>query len=249
MAKLMEKKKLSLSKLQSIARRRGLKGYSKLERNELIQLINGSLSTYRAIAEQHGLTDYSKLNKKDLLQLIKSYQSFLDTLPSKVARPTLKNKFIEWVNWLIKYIPQFHEVLNKLKSFYKKEDLVFELIETKSALNKFTTQYTIHGADGYDPLTFLKIVEPEVTKLFTDNRSIKVKIILKCLMEKSDLNTGEQIIKDAAFHSNVDVNLEATDVNKLYNTMSGVVLERLGACQQLAAIGDFGLLITYRFTP
>ena len=171
MAKLMEKKKLSLSKLQSIARRRGLKGYSKLERNELIQLINGSLSTYRAIAEQHGLTDYSKLNKKDLLQLIKSYQSFLDTLPSKVARPSLKNKFIEWVNWLIKYIPQFHEVLNKLKNFYKKEDLVFELIETKSALNKFTTQYTIHGEDGYDPLTFLKIVEPEVTKLFTEHQS------------------------------------------------------------------------------
>ena len=58
MDELMKMKKLSLSKLQSIARRRGLKGYSKLERNELVQLINGSLSTYRAIAEQHGLTDY-----------------------------------------------------------------------------------------------------------------------------------------------------------------------------------------------
>ena len=71
----------------------------------------------------------------------------------------------------MKYIPQFHEALNKLKSFYK-NDYVFELIETKSALKKFTTQYTIHGEDGYDPLTFLKIVEPEVTKLFTNNQSI-----------------------------------------------------------------------------
>jgi len=119
----------SLTKLQSIAKQRGLKGYSKLDKNQLIQLINGSLSKYKAIAEQHGLTDYSKLNKKDLLQLIKSYQSFLDMLPSKVVKPTLKNKFLEWVNWLMKYIPQFHEALNKLKSFYKKEDL-FEVIET-----------------------------------------------------------------------------------------------------------------------
>jgi len=232
----------SLTKLQSIAKQRGLKGYSKLDKNQLIQLINGSLSKYKAIAEQHGLTDYSKLNKKDLLQLIKSYQSFLDMLPSKVVKPTLKNKFLEWVNWLMKYIPQFHEALNKLKSFYKKDDL-FKVIETKSALKKFTTQYTIHGADGYDPLTFLKIVEPEVTKLFTDNRSIKVKIILKCLMEKSDLKSGEQIIKDAAFHSDVEVNLEATNVNEMYNTMSGVVLERLGAFQQRGSNWRFRTIV------
>ena len=143
----------------------------------------------------------------------------------------------------MKYIPQFHEALNKLKGFYK-NDYVFELIETKSALKKFTTQYTIHGEDGYDPLTFLKIVEPGVTKLLTDNRSIKVKITLKCLMEKSDLQTGAQIIKDAAFHSDVDVNLVATDVNKLYNTMSGVVLERLGAFQQRGSNWRFRQLLT-----
>ena len=64
----------SLNKLQSIAKQRGLKGYSKLDKKQLIQLISGSLSKYKAIAERHGLTDYSKLNKKDLIQLIKSYQ-------------------------------------------------------------------------------------------------------------------------------------------------------------------------------
>lgn len=232
----------SLNKLQLIAKQRGLKGYSELDKNQLIQLISGSLSKYKAIAEQHGLTDYSKLNKKDLIQLIESYQSFINTLPSKVAKPTLKNKFIEWVNWLMKYIPQFHQALNKLKGFYKKED-VFELIETKSALKNFTTQYTIHGEDGYDPLTFLKIVEPEVTKLFTDNRGIKVKIILKCLMMKSDLQTGDEIIKDAAFHSDVVVNLEATDVNEMYNTMSGVVSERLASFQQRGSNWRFRTIV------
>ena len=109
MAKLRETRNeklnnASLSKLQSIARQRGLKGYSKLNKNQLIQLIDGSLSTYRAIAKQHGLTDYSKLNKKDLIQLINDYQSLLDMLPTKVAKPTLKNKFDSWVKWLKQHL-------------------------------------------------------------------------------------------------------------------------------------------------
>jgi len=226
-------KKMSLPELRSIAKRRGLKGYFKLDKSQLIQLIDGSLSKYRVIAEQYALTDYSKLNKKDLIQLVKSYQSLLDMLPKFIAKPTLKNKFIEWVTWLMKYIPQktiFDNVLNKLKSFYKKD--VFELKESKSALNHFTTQYILQGKYGYDPLTFLKIVEPDVARLLTDNRNTKVKMLLKCLMAKSDLKTGEEIIKDATFHSDVDVNLEATDANELYNTMSGVVLERLATFQK-----------------
>jgi hypothetical protein len=221
----------SLRKLQAIAKQRGLKEYKKLDKIELLQLLDGSLGKYRAIAEQHGLRDYSKLNKKDLQQLVMGYESLLDMFPKGIARPTLKNKFIEWVNWLMKYVPRFHEVLNKLKKYYKKAD-VFELEESKSALKKFTTQYTVPGKDGYDPQTFLKIVEPEVTKLLTDNRSIKVKLILKCSMVKTDLQNGEEIRKDAAFHSDVNVILEATDLNEVYDTMSGTILERLATFQQ-----------------
>jgi hypothetical protein len=239
MAKL---KKMKVRELQSIAKQRGLKEYSKLGKEELLQLIDGSLSKYRAIAEQHGLRDYSKLNKKDLLHLVMGYESLLDMLPKDIAKPTLKNKFIEWVNWLMKYVPRFHEVLNKLKSYYKKAD-VFEFEETKSALRKFTTQYTIHGKDGYDPLTFLKIVEPEVTKLLTDNRGTKVKVFLKCMMEKNDLQSGEVVLHAAAFHSDIYVNLEATDVDKLYGTMSEVVLERLAKFQQLGSNWRFKSII------
>jgi hypothetical protein len=235
----------SVSKLQSIAKQRGLTGFSKLDKNELVQLINGSLSTYRSRAEQHGLTDYSKLNKRDLIQLIKSYESLLDMLPAKtfIAKPTLKNKFDEWVNWLSKHCPQkFDEVLNKVKSYYKKTD-VFELKESKSALKKFTTQYTIQGKSGYDPLSFLKKVEPEVLKLLTSNRKIKVKLILNCMMEKNDIQTGEAVIHAAAFHSNINVNLEATDVNELCNTMYGTVLEKLATFQQRGSNWRFKSII------
>ena len=60
--KLMEtkNKKLinaSVGKLKSIARQRGLQGYSNLSKTELVQLIDGSLSKYRAIAKQHGFNE------------------------------------------------------------------------------------------------------------------------------------------------------------------------------------------------
>ena len=96
----------SLRKLQSIAKQRGLKEYKKLDKIELLQLLDGSLGKYRAIAEQHGLRDYSKLNKKDLQQLVMGYESLLDMFPKGIARPTLKNKFIEWVNWLEQHLPE-----------------------------------------------------------------------------------------------------------------------------------------------
>ena len=45
-------------------------------------------------------------------------------------------------------------------------------------------------------------------------------------METTDLNTGEVITQQANFHSKIEVNLEATDLDKPYNEMTEVVLER-----------------------
>jgi hypothetical protein len=63
------------------------------------------------------------------------------------------------------------------------------------------------------------------------------------LMVKSDLNAGDEIIKDAAFHSDVGVNLEATDANEFYNTMSGVILERLATFQKQGSNWRFKSII------
>jgi hypothetical protein len=154
---------------------------------------------------------------------------------------------------LINYVPPaIKKVVNEkwesMKStvlgyFDKQEKDVFELKESKSALNKFTTQYTIHGRDGYDPLSFLKTIKPQVSKLLTDNRGTKVKMILHCMMEKNDLQSGEVVPRESAFHSDIDVNLEATDVTELYNTMSGVVSERLANFQERGSNWQFKSII------
>ena len=63
--------------------------------------------------------------------------------------------------------------------------------------------------------------------LFKDNCKTKVKMILKCNMERTNLQAGEVITQEASFHSMIKVNLEGTDLDELYNEMIEVVLERL----------------------
>ena len=46
-------------------------------------------------------------------------------------------------------------------------------------------------------------------------------------MERIDMQSGEVTTNQAAFHSEVEVNLESTDLNELYNKMTGKVLENL----------------------
>ena len=211
MNKLIET--MNVNELRAIAKERGLKGYSRMRKDDLVRMLIGSQSRHAPLLDlpafdpplrdisvfYHHLLDTPVNNGSPIL---------LPTKASAVKPPsTLKNKFNEWFNWLVDHIPQKRKIdealesfINKVKSLYKKAD-VFELEETKSALKKFTTLYTIHGKGGYDPLTFLKKLEPEVSKFLMDNRSIKVEMILNCMMGKTDIKNGEEIFKTAPFHS------------------------------------------------
>ena len=56
-------------------------------------------------------------------------------------------------------------------------------------------------------------------------------MILKCNIERTNLHTGEVITQEASFYSMIKMNLEATDLDELYNEMIEVVLERLTGFQ------------------
>ena len=47
------------------------------------------------------------------------------------------------------------------------------------------------------------------------------------MMEKVDLESGEVIAKDSAFHCKTEVNLESTDSDELFSKMKETVLESL----------------------
>ena len=157
---------------------------------------------------------------------------------------SVKNKVKGFTSWIRDYVDPTNlvQVLNEVKEHVKKtyRRKPLTAIENASALRKFTTQYTIEGLDGYDPHSFLIEVKQVTTDLLRKNSQTKVKMILRCTMERIDMQSGEVTTNQAAFHSEVEVNLESTDLNELYNKMTGKVLENLATFQQLGSSWVFG---------
>ena len=94
-------------------------------------------------------------------------------------------------------------------------------------MKKFAIPYRIDGKDWIDPDLFLDNAKQSITNHLIDRRQTKVKLILSSMMEKVDLKSGEMIVKEAAFHSKTEVNLESTDSNELFSKMKETVLEYL----------------------
>ena len=88
--------------------------------------------------------------------------------------------------------------------------------ESKSAMKQFAIQYRIDGKDCIDPDLFLDNAKQSITNILIVRRQTKDKLILSCMMEKFDLKSGEVIVKEAAFHFKIEVNLESTDSKELF---------------------------------
>ena len=62
-----------------------------------------------------------------------------------------------------------------------------------------------------------------MTGLLRNNRNTKVKLILKCYM----ISERDNLIRDFPFHSEIEINVEGTDENEIYTTMTDTILERI----------------------
>ena len=112
----------------------------------------------------------------------------------------------------------------------------FEVRESDSALRNFARMYTVDGMVGYDARSFLNSARENITSVLRNNRRTKVKLILKCYMEKTSI-LGEIVIQPFAFHSNIGVNLDGTDEEELYITMTEKIIETMAALQQATGSG------------
>ena len=112
----------------------------------------------------------------------------------------------------------------------------FEVRESESALSDFARVYTVDGMEGSDARSFLHDARENITSVLHNNRRTKVKLILKCYMEKTSI-LGEIIIRSFAFHSDIEVNLDGTDEDELYNTMTERIIEKMATLQQATGSG------------
>ena len=119
---------------------------------------------------------------------------------------------------------------NKMEQPILDQDINFEVRESNSALRNFARVYTINGKEGYDARNFLQDASQNITSVLRNNRITKVKLIFKCNMERGN-NPEEMVIKPADFHSDIEVNLDGTDEQELYDTMVERILENMAAFQ------------------
>ena len=87
----------------------------------------------------------------------------------------------------------------------------------------FAKNYTIKDIKGYDPQSFLDGVRENITRILRNNRSTKVKLILK----SNIYITRHNAIASTDFHSNYEINLDETDENDLYDRMTERILEKM----------------------
>ena len=215
-----------------------------MERNNYERM---TLPELKNLARDRGLTRYSRLRKSELVRRLRE-QPILEwgndatmtnvpfltptpyTPPPSTTTPTPPSNTIKD---LIKYLDNVKEVpksvspnLRKLKKkiddIYKRKR-IFEVKESDSALRNFAYVYTVDGKEGFDPQSFMDGARENMTELLRNNRNTKVKLILKCYM----INERDNLIKDFPFHSEIEINVEGTDENEIYITMTDTILERI----------------------
>ena len=132
--------------------------------------------------------------------------------------------FSDWMNWLAesgknivkKIPPKLKNLKEKINAIFEKEKK-FEVKKGESALKNFVREYIIDGKTGYDPQRFFEAVRNLVLKILKENKNTKLKMILNCKMQRTDLRTGEIVEVDAEFHSEIETNLKGKDENKLFD--------------------------------
>ena len=237
--------------LRNIARERGLQGYSKLKKAELIEHIKNPPIIYTRAqltqqAKDKGLKRYSTLKKAELIRILRPsvLDQDIDTemvnvpflTPTKYTpsqtptpAPTPPNTIKDLIDYLdnVKEIPKsvsprVKKLKKEVKSIYSQMKK-FEVRESNSALRRFVRVYTINGIEGFDPLSFMQYACQNIINVLRNKRRTKVKLILKCYMEW--LRTNE--IKPTDFHSEIEVNLDGTDEKELINMMMERILENI----------------------
>ncbi|XP_072033379.1 uncharacterized protein [Amphiura filiformis] len=205
--------------LRKQARDAGLRGYSRLRKAELVQFLRNNYAIEREPAqelfdlEQEPFDypiDWVPVHPDP--ELLRQEQELFD-LDQEPIECAIDRRLVHPAPELLHPEHEFFDLL--------------EIEESASALRRFAIQYTVPGLPGFTPETFLQEARGLVLGVLVENRGIKAKTILRCWMVKTNLETGEEVRKEAAFHSEQTIILEATDLDEVYDTWSARILENI----------------------
>ena len=157
--------------LKAIEKERGLSGYYKLRKAELIHVLKAAT----LVEQKSNIFDVSIPNAPTPVLQPTPWR------PSNVTnkdKQNIKQQINDFGEWLLYYIlpkpkvfDKVHESFkNKIKKMYEKRDTLFQPTQSKCALKNCAIQYQIKGSNGYDPESFLLNSKLPMTNLMINIR-------------------------------------------------------------------------------
>ena len=207
------------------------------------QFQNLSLDEIRHIIAQEKeelKKDYSELEQRK--RLIKQYKKLVEARNKVKQGIDIKKKYKKSKPKKIKTFEEYFEECIKNKKIpidtpkYLRKALERALYEheqgiklEKSALNKFASKYVFAGIPGIRSEEYLSRVNATIEKFITNNRNVKIRMCLICLMErisvKKDKVVEEVEETKAYFCSKTYINLESTDPEILIRKCFSKIIE------------------------
>ena len=214
----------TLAEWQSFARSTGLKGWSRLKKNELVDFLMQNLWF-------GGGLDNPKMNKAARLRIRKYQKNPLEkkipaikvpiliprkrsVFPKAIPRAIRENvnNVVDWAGWLEsvkdaeirkRSTPAVEKLKKQIAELWG-EKLTVE--KGKSAFGKFAKQFIIRGDDSTTPQEFFRKARGEIVLLLRQNPQTKVQCILNVEMIQNRIS-GEDELSDPFFPSRQKENL------------------------------------------
>ena len=134
----------TVMQLKTIAKERGVRGYYKLRKVDLIH----ALEAARLVGQKSNIFDEPIQNDPTLVLQPTACRSSNVTIKDK---QNIKQKIKDFGKWLLNYKPPKPKVVvkvlesfkSKIKKMYEKRDNLLQPTQSKSAVKKFAIQYGI----------------------------------------------------------------------------------------------------------
>ena len=219
-------KNLKVVELREIARSRGLRGYSRLRKSDLISFIKDNENTIPILDEDIP----SDLPTPSLIPA-----QYIP--PKTVKKPkTTRTTLTDWERWLTESVLEppkknVSKMKRKILELYDQTPRISEPQLKSSALNSNVQKWFIPGDKYIIPDAFLKDAKSGVKKVVDDAKGPKKTYTsLKCVLVKVDLKTGDRIYSD--FNGRSKTHTVTTQLGNTYEVMKDKMLESLAKYQK-----------------
>ena len=164
----------------------GLRGYSKFNKSELIELFKPYEKQIKRLPPIITLAEDKKPKRVNIMDepvpelkvpILKPIQftakgnvKSLKSLADRAAKQIIKN-INKFANWLYSYVPEpvrnitnenVNKLKNKINQIFKRLETEFKIEEKEMAMKGYLKSYRINGVSGYDPKKFISSIKPKV---------------------------------------------------------------------------------------